>query len=95
MGDFRITVNAVGGHGCQRDAKDGDKVSGCGSMRCPDCITAKYIADLARSGAMLKDAKIQHWPEQPSEVVDAFDVTPTSPPLAVTCMATRTRRGSF
>lgn len=91
MGDFRITVNAVGGHGCQREVKDGEKVYGCGSMSCPDCVTAKFIADLIRSGANLKDAKIEHWPGQPSQVVDEFDVGASTP----TVLQPRTRRGSF
>ena len=95
MGDFRVTVNAVGGHGCCRDVKDGGTVYGCGSMRCPDCLTAKFIADLARSGAMLKDAKLEHWPEQPSTVLDDFNVSGSSPPAASSVMVPRTRRGSF
>lgn len=91
MGDFRITVNAVGGHGCQREQKDGSVVYGCGSMRCPDCLTAKYIADLARSGASVKDATLQHWPGQPSAVTDTFEVGS----LTHSVLAPRKRSGSF
>ncbi len=90
MGDFRITVNAVGGHGCQREVKDGGTVYGCGSMNCPDCITAKYLNDLRQTGTSVKDAKIEHWPGQPSEVVDQFDVA--SSPIG---RCQRVRRGSF
>jgi hypothetical protein len=47
MGDFRIEVDAVGAHGCDRTKGDGETVFGCGSMACPDCITARYVADMA------------------------------------------------
>ncbi len=90
MGDFRIEVNAVGGHGCQREVKDGGTVYGCGSMRCPDCLAAKFVADLARAGCMVKAAQLVHWPGQPTEVVDDFDT-----PSAVMAITPRTRRGSF
>lgn len=95
MGDFRIEINAVGGHGCQREAKDGEKVFGCGRMDCPDCLTAKFVADLARSGAMIKDAKLVHWPGQPNEVTDVFDLDAQSPPAAYVNKVTRTRKGAF
>lgn len=95
MGDFRIVVNAVGGHGCQREVKDGGTVYGCGRMDCPDCLTARFIADLARSGAMLKDASIEHWPGTPGEVVDAFDFSATAPPAASMPRVRRVRKGSF
>jgi len=91
MGDFRIEVNAVGGHGCQRDVKDGGTVYGCGSMSCPDCIVAEFIAKLRRSGASVKDATLTHWPGQPGEVKDSFNVEGA----AVTNTAKRTRSGSF
>lgn len=95
MGDFRITVNAVGGHGCERETKDGGKVYGCGRMNCPDCITAKYVAELARAGAMVKDAAIEHWPGTDGQVTDVFNVSSTSPPNASSILVPRTRRGSF
>lgn len=91
MGDFRITVNAVGGHGCQREVKDGGTVYGCGSMSCPDCVTAQFVAALARIGASVVSAKLEHWPGQPSAVTDHFDVGS----LAHASRAKRTRDGSF
>lgn len=92
MGDFRVEVNAVGGHGCCRDSRDGETVYGCGHVSCPDCITARYIAEMMRAGVAVNHATITHWPGQPSEVRDSFDVhvgamTPNGP--------TRTRSGSF
>lgn len=91
MGDFRFEVNAVGGHGCQRDVKDGGEVYGCGSMNCPDCLCAKFIQDMKRAGASVKSASLTHWPGQPCEVLDTFDVE-ASP---VILKAKRTRKGSF
>ena len=91
IGEFRVVIEAIGDHGCQREVKDGSDVIGCGSMRCPDCITAKYVADLERSGANVLSAKIQHWPGTPCEVVDIFE--PKS--FMHAPLATRKRIGSF
>ena len=91
MGDFRIEVNAVGGHGCEREVKDGGTVYGCRSMTCPDCITARYVADMLRAGVSVRSAKIEHWPGSTTEVVDAFD-TALQPTHSV---QPRVRRGSF
>lgn len=94
MGDFRVTVDAVGGHGCQREIKDGGTVGGCGGSSCPDCITAEYIAKMARSGCNVKSATLVHWPGQPSEVVDVFDAS-YSALHGEAARAPRLRRGSF
>lgn len=75
MGDFRVTVDAVGGHGCQRDVPEGGTVVGCGGSTCPDCITARYIAEMSKAGVHVKNAKIQHWPDTTGEVIDAFDMS--------------------
>jgi len=89
MGDFRVTINAVGGHGCEREKKDGETVYGCRRMDCPDCITARYVADLERAGVSVGSAVLQHWPNQPTEVVDEFRKG------AVGLIAARTRHGAF
>jgi hypothetical protein len=91
MGDFRITVKAVGGHGCQREVKDGGTVYGCRSMICPDCITARYVSEMKRAGVAVEAATIEHWPGTANQVIDEFDVDRNSS-LAI---AARTRRGSF
>jgi hypothetical protein len=80
MGTFRVEVQAVGGHGCQRELKDGATVPGCGQPGCPDCITREYVAKLKASGASFWTesadpntagyAKLTHWPGQTSEVRD-------------------------
>ena len=72
MGNFRIEIEAVGGHGCQREIKDGGEVYGCKAMGCPDCEARRFLKQfLAATGitAPVK-ATFTHWPGQPSEVVD-------------------------
>lgn len=83
MGTFRVEVQAVGGHGCQRERKDGSVVEGCGQPSCPDCITREYVRALKASGAFFQPplidreqpdsdgyARITHWPGQPGAVRD-------------------------
>lgn len=94
MGTFRVEVQAVGGHGCQREVKDGGTVEGCGSPSCPDCITREFVGKLKASGASFWTgnpdlpqpnsdgyARITHWPGQSGTVVDD--------------LLTRIRHGSF
>jgi hypothetical protein len=62
MGDFRMTVEAVGGHGCDRKAKAGGPVQGCGSETCPDCIFARFVSEMKRAGMHPTKAMMHHWP---------------------------------
>jgi hypothetical protein len=80
MGTFRVEIQAVGGHGCERDKKDGEVVKGCGSPTCPDCITREYVQKLKSAGVLFDTggtnentagfAKITHWPGQRGTVFD-------------------------
>jgi hypothetical protein len=70
MGMFRVSVQAVGGHGCQRDLKDGQEVAGCGQPTCPDCIARGFVDELKRTGTSVEKATLTHWPDTPSQVVD-------------------------
>lgn len=70
MGTFRIEVVAVGGHGCQRDLKDGATVPGCSHAGCPDCMARDFVKDLRLAGNSVESAKLIHWPGQPDEVRD-------------------------
>lgn len=81
MGTFRIEVQAVGGHGCQREVKDGGTVYGCRRMGCPDCETREFVERLKLQGNTVDVAKLTHWPGQSSEVSDN--------------LLTRIRSGSF
>ena len=70
MGDFRIEVNATGGHGCQRELKDGSGVGPCDNPNCPDCIAREFVKKLRDSGTAVKDALLIHWPNSSPTIVD-------------------------
>jgi hypothetical protein len=71
MGDFRVTVEATGGHGCQRDIKDGGQLQQfCFSPSCPDCVAREFVRSLKRIGTMIRSATLQHWPGTSTEVKD-------------------------
>lgn len=83
MGDFTITIKAVGGHGCKREAKSGDKIYGCGQMSCPDCQAREFVRLLQRTGTNVGSATLEHWPNQ------------TPQPGPVDDLLTGIRTGSF
>ncbi len=62
MGHYRLTVIAVGGHGCQREKGDGRTVIGCDRADCPDCMGREYVRRLKRSGNQVLSADLTHWP---------------------------------
>jgi hypothetical protein len=70
MGNFRIEIEAFGGHGCQREVKDGGTVEACGSPFCPDCLTRNFVSGLTAQGNDVKTATFTHWPGEPGEVKD-------------------------
>jgi hypothetical protein len=70
MGNFKIEINAVGGHGCKREVKDGEKNYGCGQMTCPDCQARAFVAQLQRNGISVQSAELTHWPGEESQVAD-------------------------
>lgn len=70
MGQFRIEIDAVGNHGCEREVKDGGKLTGCGQPGCTDCVTRDFVASLRGSGASVSQAAITHWPGTEGQVVD-------------------------
>lgn len=55
MGAFKIEIVGVGGHGCDRRAKKGDKLfARCGRYGCPDCEAYDFVQRLRQKG-MLRD----------------------------------------
>lgn len=81
MGDFIIKIHAVGGHGCERQAKAGQMFTGCGRMDCVDCYAALLVKQFAdRFPGTIQSATETHWPvelnamgrsyKEGSEVVD-------------------------
>ncbi len=69
MGNFKIEVEAVGGHGCDRTTKEGGQLKPCGQPTCPDCIAHAMVKALRQSGTV-NSATLTHWPTTPQEVVD-------------------------
>lgn len=82
MGDYRVTVEAVGGHGCSRETKNGERIKPCEQPSCPDCAARHFVDGLKRSGSSVTLAKLEHWPvpgaagttrtENPGPVDDLF-----------------------
>jgi hypothetical protein len=79
MGTFRIEVQAVGGHGCQRHVKSGSAVGDCGEPTCVDCIGRRFVKALKDAGASFSTyggiesvgyAKLTHWPHGHGTVTD-------------------------
>ncbi len=58
MGDFRIIINAIGGHGQDRDKKDGEVVDF--GTNTPEAIAKKCVENLLASGIHVVDAKVIH-----------------------------------
>ncbi len=91
MGNFRIVIDGVGGHGCEREKGSGERIFGCQRMDCPDCNARAFVADLMRRSVLSGDvtAKFVHWPGTVGEVVD--DLLPFNAESDVA----RVRLGSF
>jgi hypothetical protein len=70
MGSFRLTFQAVGGHGCNRTAKEGEEARGCGRMGCPDCECKRVVDELKARFPSVERATLTHWPDQPDAVTD-------------------------
>lgn len=51
MGAFNINITGVGGHGCERKAKAGEKLYGrCGRFTCPDCMAYDFVQRMKQAG---------------------------------------------
>jgi hypothetical protein len=75
MGTFNINITAVGGHGCDRKAKQGEKLyARCGRFDCPDCMAHELVQRMRQRGmfgnSSQDSAVLTHWPGEPSEVQD-------------------------
>ena len=90
MGDYRITVEATGGHGCSRKTKSGEAVTPCGGPSCPDCGARAFVKRLRLSGNDVRLAKLEHWP-----VPGAAGTTRTENPGPVDDLLTGVRTGQF
>lgn len=75
MGMHRIEITMVGGHGCDRTAKEGEPLAArCGRVdSCPDCAAAELVGRLYQMGLFSSPgtgATFTHWPGTPEQVVD-------------------------
>ena len=75
MGAFNINITGVGGHGCERKAKAGEKLwSRCGKYTCPDCMAYDFVQQMKQKGMFGNStedkAEFTHWPGKPDQVVD-------------------------
>lgn len=76
MGAFNINITGVGGHGCERKAKPGEKLHGrCGRFTCPDCLAYDFTQRLRQAG-MLREGEAAVGQELPlgQPVPDGADV---------------------
>jgi len=62
MGNFRFTIDAVGGHGCDRNAKPGDVLQHCDNEHCPDCAAARFVDTMKAQPGTVISAEFKHWP---------------------------------
>lgn len=73
MGAFNIHITGVGGHGCERKAKAGEKLYGrCGRFTCPDCATYDFVQRLKQAGMVREGEQAYSIPLAACE-----DITPT------------------
>lgn len=66
MGTFKIEIEAVGGHGSDRTAKQGDPLTITDG---PDKAAVDFVAQLASSGCSIVSATLTHWPDS-TPIVD-------------------------
>lgn len=53
MGAFNINITGVGGHGCERKARAGEKLYGrCGRFTCPDCMAYEFVQRMKQAGML-------------------------------------------
>lgn len=71
MGQFKIEITAVGGHGQDRSKKEGEIVNFYEEGNTsPDAIAKTMVETLKVHGVNVEKAEIIHWPDQEDEVRD-------------------------
>lgn len=71
MGNYRVIINAVGGHGQDRGKGHGETVDfEAGGESSPEAILKRAVAELQAHGNSVTEATVHHWPGSGSEVVD-------------------------
>jgi hypothetical protein len=85
MGNFRIVIDAVGGHGQDRGKKDGEVVDFGATT--PESHAAAFVMELKKQGNSVHSAKFIHWPGDYTHVPEKH--------LIVDDLINGTRQGSF
>lgn len=97
MGNFRIVIDAVGGHGQDRSKKDGEVVDfNIDSVDSPEAIAQRAVTELREKGTNVLSAKVYHWPAD--TVYQGEPVIPISNdgvPCITDDLFTGFRKGSF
>lgn len=70
MGNFAFEFKSVGGHGCERSAKQGERFYPCKRMGCPDCECKRFVEHMRGLGFEVQEATFTHWPGTETQVVD-------------------------
>lgn len=95
MGDYRIVIDAVGGHGCQRNIKNNEAITqNCESASCPDCAARRFVAELAKTNNVVA-ARLEHWPLNMLRHDGAYGDHGGSPGGPIDDLKTGMRAGSF
>ena len=90
MGDFRIIIDAVGGHGQDRDKEDGQTVNFFqGGNHSPEAYAKILVEALKGSGCNVQSAKVVHWP------ADNYPENREAGKEIVDDLLTNLRKGSF
>jgi|SRR5882757_1082770 len=67
MGNFKIEIEAVGGHGTDRTAKAGELLTltndPAGSGGDPDSMAKAFVDMLSTKGCSIVSATLTHWPD--------------------------------
>jgi hypothetical protein len=69
MGNFRILIEAVGGHGEAREVPTGGVLPAPG-LSTPEAKALAAVEALRAIGSSVTSAQFVHWPGAPEEVVD-------------------------
>jgi len=76
MGNFKIEIEAVGGHGHDRNATSGGPVNfGPPDTNNPDGLAKAFVDDLENRGINVVEAKLTHWPDTTPIVDDLKNST--------------------
>ena len=62
MGNFKIEIEAVGGHGIAREVKEGEHIPYATDGTSPDELAQRFVGDFAKSNSIVS-AKLIHWPD--------------------------------